>query len=64
MLSVAGILFQLIAERLRWRQLAFRSGRSITAENLFLSRQLALFSERGVKLPRIDAVTRIGLTLL
>jgi hypothetical protein len=45
MLSMAGILFQLIAERLRWWQ-------------------LALYSERGVKLPRIDAVTRIGLTLL
>jgi len=64
MLSVAGILFQLIAETPSWCQLAFRSSRSITAENLFLRRQLALYIERGVKPRRIDPVTRIGLTLL
>jgi hypothetical protein len=53
MLSVAGILFQLIAETPRWCQLAFRSSRSITAENLFLRRQLALYIERGVKPRRL-----------
>jgi putative transposase len=64
MLRVAAILILLVAETLRWMQLAFRSSRSIRAENLFLRRQLALYIERGVKPPRVDAVTRIGLTLL
>jgi putative transposase len=64
MLRVAVILIQLIAETLRWVRLAFRSSRSIKAENLFLRRQLALYIERGVKPRRIDPVTRIGLTVL
>lgn len=34
------------------------------AENLFLRRQLALYRERGVKPKRIDAATRVTLTLL
>jgi hypothetical protein len=63
-LRVAAILIQLVAETLRWGRLAFRSGRSIKAENLFLRRQLALYIERGVKPRRIDPVTRIALTLL
>ena len=64
MLSGFEILFQLVAETLRWCRLTFRSSRSIKAENLFLRRQLALYVERGVKPQRIDPVTRIGLTLL
>jgi hypothetical protein len=32
-----------------WWWLAFRSTRSVRAENLFLRRQLALYVERGVK---------------
>src|SRR3984957_18261679 len=64
MLSGVEILFQLVAETLRWCGLAFRPSRSIKAENLFLRRQLALFIERGVKPRRLDRVTRIGLTLL
>jgi hypothetical protein len=64
MLSGLEILFQLVAETLRWCGFAFRSSRSIKAENLFLRRQLALYVERGVKPRRIDRVTRIGLTLL
>ncbi len=64
MLSGLEILFQLVAETLRWCRLTFRSSRSIKAENLFLRRQLALYIERGVKPQRIDPVTRIGLTLL
>jgi putative transposase len=58
------ILFRLVAETLRWCGLAFRSSRSIKAENLFLRRQLTLYVERGVKPRRIDRVTRIELTLL
>jgi len=61
---VPTILIQLVAEGLRWWVLAFRSGQSIKAENLFLRRQLALYIERGVKPRRIDPVTRIRLTLL
>ena len=64
MLSGLEILFQLVAETLRWCRLTFRSSRSIKAENLFLRRQLALYVERGVKPQRIDPLTRIGLTLL
>jgi putative transposase len=44
--------------------LAIRSRRSLEAENLVLRRQLTLFKERGVKPRRIDAATRISLTLL
>jgi hypothetical protein len=61
---VPTILIQLLAEGLRWWVLAFRSGQSIRAENLFLRRQLALYIERGVEPRRIDPVARIGLTLL
>jgi putative transposase len=61
---VSGILIDLVADMLRWLRLAFRSSQSIQAENLFLRRQLALYIERGVKPRRIDAATRIGLTLL
>jgi hypothetical protein len=53
-----------VAETLRWLRLAFRSRRSIQAENLFLRRQLALYIERGVKPRQIGPVTRIGLILL
>src|SRR5271166_4384441 len=64
MLSVVEILCQLVAETLRWCGLAFRSSRSIKAENLFLRRQLALYIERGIKPRRVDPVTRIALALL
>ena len=42
MLSGLAILFQLVAETLRWCRLTFRSSRSIKAENLFL-RMLTTF---------------------
>ncbi len=64
MLSVSQILIPLMGDTLRWGRLAFRSTRSIKAENLFLRRQLALYVERGVKPPRIDPLTRISLTFL
>ena len=64
MLSVSGILFDPLTDMLRWLRLAFRSSQSIQAENLFLRRQLALCIERGVKPRRIDAATRIVLTVL
>ena len=64
MLRVSGILIEVVAETLHWLLLAFRSSRSIQAENLFLRRQLALYVERGVKPRRIDSITRIALTIL
>jgi hypothetical protein len=50
MLSVLGIIIQLIGETLRWSQFAFRSRQSTETENLFLRRLLALYVERGAKL--------------
>jgi transposase InsO family protein len=64
MLSVSGILIQLIGEMLRWSRLAFRSRQSLETENLFLRRQLALYVERAVKPRRVDSATRITLALL
>lgn len=44
--------------------LQFRGRRSLEAEVLFLRRQLALYVERRVKPRRIDAATRVSLSLL
>jgi putative transposase len=64
MLRFVQIAIQVAADVSRWWTLAFRSTRSIKAENLFLRRQLALYVERGVKPRRIDSVTRIVLVIL
>ena len=64
MLRFVQIAIQLAVDTGRWWTLAFRSTRSINAENLFLRRQLALYIERGVKPRRIDSVTRIALVVL
>ncbi len=64
MLRFVQIAIQVAADAGRWWTLAFRSTRSINAENLFLRRQLALYIERGVKPRRIDSVTRIALVIL
>jgi putative transposase len=64
MLRVSEILIDLVADILRWLLLVFRSSQSLQAENLFLRRQLALYIERGVEPRRIDAATRIALTVL
>ncbi len=64
MLTAASIVVQLASDLLRWVALSFRSRRLLDAEVLFLRRQLALYIERGVKPRRIDAATRVSLTLL
>src|ERR1700686_4943604 len=64
MLRFVQIAIQVAADAGRWWTLAFRSTRSINAENQFLRRQLALYIERGVKPRRIDSVTRIALVIL
>ena len=62
--TVFGVLISVIGDLLRWLRLAFRSMKSIEAENLFLRRQLTLYVERGIKPRRIDAVMRIRLAFL
>ena len=64
MLALVEILFQLLADVLRWIRLAFRSAKSIQAENLFMRRQLALYAERGIKVRRVDPATRVALAIL
>jgi hypothetical protein len=64
MLRLAKILIQLFADMLCLCGLAFRSSRSIKAENPCLRRQLALYIERAMKPRRVDPVTRIALALL
>jgi hypothetical protein len=64
MLTVLDVLIEVASVLLRWWGLAFRSARSLKAENLFLRRQLALYVERGVKPRRIDAASRILLAIL
>jgi hypothetical protein len=64
MLGLVRIALVLIQDALRWAVLLFRSPEAIQAENVFLRRQLALCLERGVRPRRIDAATRISLTLL
>jgi putative transposase len=49
---------------LQWCGLLLRPRESLEAEILFLRRQLALYRERGVKPRRVDAATRVTLTLL
>ena len=55
---------QLLWDALRFVVLAYRPSRVLVAENLFLRRQLALYKERGVKPRRIDAASRVTLTIL
>jgi len=59
--TVFGVLISVIGDMLRWLRLAFRSTKSIEAENLFLRRPPALYVERGITLRRIDPATRIHL---
>jgi putative transposase len=55
---------RLLADLIGLLALTTRSRRSIEAENLVLRRQLALFTERGVRPRRIDAGTRLSLAWL
>ena len=64
MVALIRIAAQLLADAGWFVVLLFRQTQSVQAENLFLRRQLALFKERGVQPRRIDAATRISLTIL
>lgn len=64
MISVAHILFRFLADLFGLVPHSIRPRLSLEAENLFLRRQLALYKERGMKLRRIAAVTRMSLVFL
>jgi putative transposase len=63
-LSAFSITLRLAWDLIQWCGLLLRPRESLEAENLFLRRQLALYQERGVKPRRVDAATRVTLTLL
>ena len=64
MIAFARILLRLLADAVSLAVLSIRPRGSLEVENLVLRRQLGLFKERGVKPRRIDAATRVSLTLL
>ncbi len=64
MIALARIVVQLLADLAGLVVLLLRPRRSVAAENLFLRRQLALYLERGAKPRRVDAATRVSLTVL
>jgi hypothetical protein len=64
MVALIKFAVQLLADVVAFADLLFRPTQSVQAENLFLRRQLALFTERGVLPRRTDAATRISLAIL
>ena len=64
MVALVKITRQLRADVLWFVIVALRPTRVVTAENLFLRRQLAMYVERGGRPRRPDAATRVSLTLL
>ena len=52
------------SDLVRFVGLLFVSRDTRVAKNLFLRRQLALYRERGIKPKRVDAATRVSLTVL
>jgi len=63
-IALVNVAMLLITDAGRFVMLSLRSRRSLTAENLFLRRQLALCKERGIKPRRIDPATRVSLAVL
>jgi len=62
-IALVKLAILLIADAGRFVILSLRSSRSLTAENLFLRRQLAICKERGIKPRRIDPATRVSLAM-
>ena len=60
MIALLKIAAVLLTDVLRLVFVSLRSRRSLAGENLFLRRQLALYTERSVKPHRIDAATRVS----
>lgn len=63
-ITVFQILLRLLVDLIALTALGFRQRRVSAAEILVLRRQLALYTERGIKPRRIDPVTRVSLALL
>jgi putative transposase len=63
-IALLDVARQLLADVLRFAIVALRPTRVVSAENLFLRRQLAMYIERGVKPRRPDVATRVRLALL
>lgn len=61
---VRSIVLRLFADLIGLLVLATSPRRSLEVEILVLRRQLALYKERGLKPRRIDAATRVSMTLL
>jgi len=56
-------LVRLLADLGRFAALLFKPRQAIVAEKLILRRQIALFQERGIQPRRIDAATRLSLSM-
>jgi transposase InsO family protein len=63
-IALLDVARQLLAEVLRFAIVALRPTRVVSAENLFLRRQLAMYVERGVKPRRPDVASRMSLAML
>ena len=63
-MALLHVVLRVFADLVGLAALAFRPRRSLEAENLTLRRQLALYKERGLKPRRVDAATRVSLTML
>ncbi len=55
---------RLLVDIVRFTSVGFRSRSQLAAENLFLRKQLALYTERQVRPRRADNATRITLVML
>ena len=64
MISLVRIVVALLSDAFMLVLLLLRSSAAIRAENLLLRKQLAQYIERGVRPRRVNAATRISLTLL
>src|SRR6266851_8550067 len=62
--SLWSTVSQLLGDLVTFVRLGLTSHVRLTAENLFLRKQLALYQERHTKPRRPDAATRIALVLL
>ena len=63
-LSAISTVPSVMSDLVAWLGLIWRPRKSLEAEILFLRRQLAVYTERGVRPRRIDAATRASLVLL
>jgi putative transposase len=64
LIQLAGTLLTLLVDVFRYVGLCLHSPTVLTAENLFLRKQLALYRERHVTPRRVTPATRIALVWL